>query len=99
MKLCLRSVGAISSLPSACPPPRVPRICPKHNLDWCMGQPAIDKVVELGVADRNAVAVGGHSYGAFMTANLLAHAPDLFCCGESKAAEITFPSLLFAFVD
>ena len=46
---------------------------------------AIDKVVELGVADRNAVAVGGHSYGAFMTANLIAHAPDLFCCGIARS--------------
>ncbi len=34
---------------------------------------AIDKVVEMGVADRDRIAVGGHSYGAFMTANLLAH--------------------------
>jgi dipeptidyl aminopeptidase/acylaminoacyl peptidase len=33
---------------------------------------AVDKVVELGVADRERIAVGGHSYGAFMTANLLA---------------------------
>ena len=34
---------------------------------------AIDKAVELGVTDRDRVGVGGHSYGAFMTANLLAH--------------------------
>ena len=34
---------------------------------------AIDKVVDMGVADRDRIAVGGHSYGAFMTANLLAH--------------------------
>jgi dipeptidyl aminopeptidase/acylaminoacyl peptidase len=34
---------------------------------------AIDKVVEMGLADRDRIAVGGHSYGAFMTANLLAH--------------------------
>jgi dipeptidyl aminopeptidase/acylaminoacyl peptidase len=27
----------------------------------------------MGVADPDRVAVGGHSYGAFMTANLLAH--------------------------
>lgn len=27
----------------------------------------------MGVGDRNRVAVGGHSYGAFMTANILAH--------------------------
>jgi dipeptidyl aminopeptidase/acylaminoacyl peptidase len=36
---------------------------------------AINHVVNLGVANRNKVAVGGHSYGAFMTANLLAHTP------------------------
>jgi dipeptidyl aminopeptidase/acylaminoacyl peptidase len=46
---------------------------------------AIDKVVEMGVADRSAVAVGGHSYGAFMTANLLAHAPELFSCGIARS--------------
>lgn len=34
---------------------------------------AINKLAEMGVGDRNRVAVGGHSYGAFMTANLLAH--------------------------
>lgn len=33
---------------------------------------AVDELVRLGVAD-DRVAVGGHSYGAFMTANLLAH--------------------------
>ena len=36
-------------------------------------QAAIDKAVEMGVADGSRVGVGGHSYGAFMTANLLAH--------------------------
>ena len=44
-------------------------------------QAAVDKVVELGVADRDRIAVGGHSYGAFMTANLLAHS-DLFRAGH-----------------
>ena len=34
---------------------------------------AIDKAVELGVTDPARVGVGGHSYGAFMTDNLLAH--------------------------
>ena len=38
---------------------------------------AIDKAAEMGVTDPNRVGVGGHSYGAFMTANLLAHS-DLF---------------------
>ena len=45
---------------------------------------AIDKVVEMGVADRNRVGVGGHSYGAFMTANLLAHS-RLFRAGFAES--------------
>ena len=40
-------------------------------------QAIIDKAVELGVSERSQMVVGGHSYGAFMTANLLAHS-DLF---------------------
>lgn len=36
-------------------------------------QAAVDKAVEMGVADRDHIGVFGHSYGAFMTANLLAH--------------------------
>ncbi len=45
---------------------------------------AIDHAVELGVADRDRVAVGGHSYGAFMTANLMAHS-DLFRAGIARS--------------
>jgi dipeptidyl aminopeptidase/acylaminoacyl peptidase len=45
---------------------------------------AIDKAVELGVTDRDRVGVGGHSYGAFMTANLLAHC-DLFKAGVARS--------------
>jgi len=47
-------------------------------------QAAIDKAVDMGVADRKRVAVGGHSYGAFMTANLLAHC-DLFKAGVARS--------------
>ncbi len=47
-------------------------------------QAAIDKAVEMGVADRDRVAVGGHSYGAFMTANLLAHC-NLFKAGIARS--------------
>lgn len=47
-------------------------------------QAAVDKVVELGVADRHRIGVGGHSYGAFMTANLLAHS-DLFRAGIARS--------------
>lgn len=45
---------------------------------------AINKVAEMGVGDRNRVGVGGHSYGAFMTANLLAHT-DLFAAGIARS--------------
>ncbi len=45
---------------------------------------AIDKAVEMGVADPNRACVGGHSYGAFMTANLLAHS-DLFKAGVARS--------------
>ncbi len=45
---------------------------------------AIDAVDALGYIDRNKVAVGGHSYGAFMTANLLSHS-DLFAAGIARS--------------
>jgi dipeptidyl aminopeptidase/acylaminoacyl peptidase len=40
------------------------------------GRAAIDYLDSLGIIDRDKVGVGGHSYGAFMTANLLAHSDD-----------------------
>ena len=45
---------------------------------------AINAVDELGYIDRKKVAVGGHSYGAFMTANLLTHT-NLFACGIARS--------------
>ena len=45
---------------------------------------AIDAVDAKGVVDRNRVVVAGHSYGAFMTANLLAHC-DLFAAGIARS--------------
>ncbi|WP_372918772.1 prolyl oligopeptidase family serine peptidase [Salegentibacter sp.] len=45
---------------------------------------AIDAVDEMGYIDRDRVAVGGHSYGAFMTANLLSHS-DLFAAGIARS--------------
>jgi len=45
---------------------------------------AIDAVDNLGYIDRNRVAVGGHSYGAFMTANLLTHS-NLFAAGIARS--------------
>lgn len=45
---------------------------------------AINAVDALGYINRKKVAVGGHSYGAFMTANLLTHS-DLFACGIARS--------------
>jgi dipeptidyl aminopeptidase/acylaminoacyl peptidase len=45
---------------------------------------AVDAVDKLGYIDRNRVAVGGHSYGAFMVANLLSHS-NLFSAGIARS--------------
>jgi dipeptidyl aminopeptidase/acylaminoacyl peptidase len=45
---------------------------------------AIDALDKMGVGDPRRVGVGGHSYGAFMTANLLAHC-DLFAAGIARS--------------
>ncbi|MBP9793695.1 MAG: S9 family peptidase [Flavobacterium sp.] len=48
------------------------------------GEAAIDAVDNLGYINRKKVAIGGHSYGAFMTANLLTHS-NLFACGIARS--------------
>ncbi|MBU8882103.1 prolyl oligopeptidase family serine peptidase [Kaistella sp. DKR-2] len=48
------------------------------------GKAAIDALDERGYIDRKKVAVGGHSYGAFMTANLLTHSKD-YACGIARS--------------
>ncbi|RUO63213.1 S9 family peptidase [Pseudidiomarina insulisalsae] len=48
------------------------------------GRAAIKAGVDLGVTDPERVALGGHSYGAFMTANMLAHS-DLFTTGIARS--------------
>lgn len=47
-------------------------------------QAAADEVVRRGVAEKEHLAIGGHSYGAFMTANLLAHS-DIFAAGIARS--------------
>jgi dipeptidyl aminopeptidase/acylaminoacyl peptidase len=47
-------------------------------------QAAVDKAVELGVVDRDRIGVTGHSHGAMMTANLVAHT-DLFRAGVATS--------------
>jgi dipeptidyl aminopeptidase/acylaminoacyl peptidase len=59
---------------------------------------AIDKGVEMGVVDPERVGVGGHSYGAFMTANLLAHS-DLFRAGIARSGAYNRTLTPFGFQD
>ena len=54
-----------------------------EQLTW-NAEAAINKVADMGVGDKNRVAVGGHSYGAFMTVNLLAHT-KLFKAGIARS--------------
>ncbi|HMJ26123.1 MAG TPA: prolyl oligopeptidase family serine peptidase, partial [Pyrinomonadaceae bacterium] len=57
-----------------------------HYVDQLVSsaEAAIDKLVDMGVGDRERIGVGGHSYGAFMTANLLAHS-RLFRAGFAES--------------
>lgn len=48
------------------------------------GKAVVDYGASLGVLDPTRVGVGGHSYGAFMTANLLAHS-DIFKAGIARS--------------
>ena len=48
------------------------------------GRAAVDEAVRRGVADPERTAIAGHSYGAFMTANLLAHS-DIFRAGIARS--------------
>ncbi|MGD2068090.1 MAG: prolyl oligopeptidase family serine peptidase [Gemmatimonadota bacterium] len=48
------------------------------------GQAAVDFLVDRGISERDRIGIGGHSYGAFMTANLLAHS-DLFAAGIARS--------------
>jgi len=60
---------------------------PNDNFRWQLvanAKAAIDAVDSLGYIDRNKVAVGGHSYGAFMVANLLSHC-KLFAAGIARS--------------
>jgi len=47
-------------------------------------QAAADELIRRGVGDRDRMAIGGHSYGAFMTGNLLAHS-DIFRAGLPRS--------------
>jgi len=47
-------------------------------------QACVDECVRRGIVDPKRVSVGGHSYGAFMAANLVTHAPGTFACGIAR---------------
>jgi len=47
-------------------------------------QAAVETVINMGITQADRIAIGGHSYGAFMTANLLAHS-DLFQAGIARS--------------
>ncbi len=44
---------------------------------------AVDEIERMSIADKKRIAIGGHSYGAFMAANLLAHS-NLFAAGIAR---------------
>lgn len=59
---------------------------------------AIDYLAQRKIADPKRVVVGGHSYGAFMTANLLAHS-DLFAAGIARSGAYNRTLTPFGFQD
>lgn len=49
--------------------------------------PTTQELVAKGLTDPTRVSVGGHSYGAFMAANLVAHCPQLFAAAIARSGE------------
>lgn len=45
---------------------------------------AVNKLIEMGISEKGKIGIAGHSYGGFMTANLLAHT-DLFAAGIARS--------------
>lgn len=85
-----------ASMPIVGPPETKNDTFTKQVVD--AAQAAIDKGVEMGVVDRDRVGVGGHSYGAFMTANLLAHS-DMFRAGIARSGAYNRTLTPFGFQD
>ncbi len=59
-------------------------------------QAAVDYVVGRGIADPNRLGIGGHSYGAFTTVNLLAHT-DIFQMGIARSGAYNRTLTTFGF--
>jgi len=60
------------------------------------GKAAVDEAVRLGVADPDRIGVTGHSHGALMTANLVAHS-DLFRAGVATSGSYNKTLTAFGF--
>lgn len=75
---------------------------PKKAYDKYMDQlvgdakAAVDEAVRLGVADPDRIGVTGHSHGALMTANLVAHS-DLFRAGVATSGSYNKTLTAFGF--
>lgn len=57
---------------------------------------AVNKAVEIGVADPNKIGIIGHSHGALMVATLLAHT-DLFTAGIARSGSYNKTNQPFGF--
>jgi dipeptidyl aminopeptidase/acylaminoacyl peptidase len=57
---------------------------------------AVNKLVEIGVAERTRIGIAGHSYGGLMTATLLAQS-DLFAAGVALSGVYDLPATPFGF--
>lgn len=60
-------------------------LCLCHVAILASAKAAVQEVVSRGCVHEKRIAIGGHSYGAFMAANLLAHCPELFTCGIARS--------------
>jgi len=57
---------------------------------------AVEKIIDMGIADPNKIGVIGHSHGGLMVANLLAHT-DLFCAGIARSGSYNKTNQPFGF--
>jgi len=57
---------------------------------------AVDKIIDMGIADPDKIGIIGHSHGGLMVANLLAHS-DLFCAGIARSGSYNKTNQPFGF--
>ena len=57
---------------------------------------AVNKAVDMGIADPDRIGVIGHSHGGLMVGNLLAHT-DLFCAGIARSGSYNKTNQPFGF--